>query len=442
MSDRITWKRVHPMRVLTARNQLADQGEVVRALADLSPGVADVIAGPPIALKLGFPRDGKTDFELAFPVGEPTTRDGLVAKTLPSLPMFSITHVGPLTGGPKGTNLADTWKRFAEFIGSRSILVGDDPTRFLYHEGLDTVGTGDERFVLEVQYPYHLPMWLDALEAGVAQYAGPEAAARVMAGSEGLAEALDGRLAAEWVQAAVERLDREVPDERERACVLNGCAHHYIVQSGDLLKAAWDEVGGVPLIVEGFVAFDRELSIIAVRAVDGDTAFYPVPENIHEDGIIKVAIAPAPDLDPALQERAEYYATRVMEDLDYVGVLAIELFQVGDRLLANEMAPRVHNSGHWTIEGAETSQFENHVRAVLGLPLGSTGMLGHAAMVNFIGAVPEAGVALRWPDVHLHLYRKEPRPGRKVGHITVRADAPALVRERVAQLRTLDGARP
>ncbi len=215
-----------------------------------------------------------------------------------------------------------------------------------------------------------------------------------------------------------------------------------VIRAADEVDAAWDEVGGVPLIVEGFVAFDRELSIIAVRAVDGDTAFYPVPENIHEDGIIKVAIAPAPDLDPALQERAEYYATRVMEDLDYVGVLAIELFQVGDRLLANEMAPRVHNSGHWTIEGAETSQFENHVRAVLGLPLGSTGMLGHAAMVNFIGAVPEAGVALRWPDVHLHLYRKEPRPGRKVGHITVRADAPALVRERVAQLRTLDGARP
>jgi hypothetical protein len=243
MSDRITWKRVHPMHVLTARRQLADQGEVVRALADLLPGVADVIAGPPIALRLGFPRDGKTDFELAFPVREPTPRDGFVTKTLPSLPMFSITHVGPLTGGPEGTNLADTWKRFAEFIGSRSILVGDDPTRFLYHEGLDTVGTGNERFVLEVQYPYHLPMWFDALEAGVAQYAGPEAAARVMAGSEGLAEALDGRLAAEWVQAAVERLDREVPDARERACVLNGCAHHYIVQSGDLLKAAWDEVG-------------------------------------------------------------------------------------------------------------------------------------------------------------------------------------------------------
>ncbi len=243
MSDRITWKRVHPMHVLTARRQLADQGEVVRTLADLLPGVADVIAGPPIALKLGFPRDGKTDFELAFPVREPATRDGFVAKTLPSLPVFSITHVGPLTGGPEGTNLADTWKGFAEFIGSRSILVGDDPTRFLYHEGLDTVGTENERFVLEVQYPYHLPMWLDALEAGVTQYAGPEAAARVMAGSEGLADALDGRLAAEWVQAAVERLDREVPDERERACILNGCAHHYIVQSGDLLKAAWDEVG-------------------------------------------------------------------------------------------------------------------------------------------------------------------------------------------------------
>ena len=214
-----------------------------------------------------------------------------------------------------------------------------------------------------------------------------------------------------------------------------------VIRTEDDVDAAWEAVGGVPLLLEGFVDFDRELSIIAVRGPEGDTAFYPLPENIHEDGIIRVAIAPAPDLDPALQERAEAYATRVMEDLDYVGVLTIELFQVGDRLLANEMAPRVHNSGHWSIEGAETSQFENHVRAVLGLPLGSTGMRGHAAMVNLIGAVPETGDVIRHPHVHLHLYRKEPRPGRKVGHMTVRHDDPAVVRETVDALRELDGAR-
>lgn len=215
-----------------------------------------------------------------------------------------------------------------------------------------------------------------------------------------------------------------------------------VIRSHDDVEPAWEEVGGVPLLLEGFVDFDRELSIIAVRGADGAMAFYPLPENIHEEGILRVSIAPAPGLTPALQERAEYYATRVMEDLDYVGVLAIELFQVGDQLMANEMAPRVHNSGHWTIEGSETSQFENHVRAAVGLPLGSTRMLGHAAMVNFIGAVPDTGDALQYPDVHLHLYRKEPRPGRKVGHITVRADDPDTVRERVTQLRTLEGARP
>lgn len=208
------------------------------------------------------------------------------------------------------------------------------------------------------------------------------------------------------------------------------------------IEAAWEDIGGVPLLVEGFIGFDRELSIMGVRGVDGDMVFYPIPENVHEDGILKVAYAPAPDLSPALIERARGYSARLMEALDYVGVLTIELFQQGDRLLANEMAPRVHNSGHWTIEGAETSQFENHVRAVLGMTLGATAMRGHAGMVNLIGALPEPAAVLVYPHVHLHLYRKEPRPGRKVGHMTVRHDDPAVVRDTVAELRTLDGARP
>ncbi|MFO7893109.1 MAG: 5-(carboxyamino)imidazole ribonucleotide synthase [Longimicrobiales bacterium] len=215
-----------------------------------------------------------------------------------------------------------------------------------------------------------------------------------------------------------------------------------VIRTPDDVDAAWDAVGGVPLLLEGFVEFRRELSILSVRHPDGAMAFYPLPENVHEDGILRVSYAPAPDLEPALQTRAEGYATRVLEALDYVGVLAIELFQVGDRLLANEMAPRVHNSGHWSIEGAETSQFENHVRATLGLPLGSTAMRGHAAMVNLIGAVPDTADVLAHPHVHLHLYRKEPRPGRKVGHMTVRHPDPAVVRETVRQLRELEGARP
>lgn len=215
-----------------------------------------------------------------------------------------------------------------------------------------------------------------------------------------------------------------------------------VIRGSADVAGAWEDVGGVPLLLEGFVDFDRELSILSVRDPGGNTAFYPLVENIHEGGILRVSYAPAPGLTAALQERAEAYATRVLEELDYVGVLAIELFQVGDRLLANEMAPRVHNSGHWSIEGAETSQFENHVRAVLGLPLGRTAMRGHAAMVNFIGAVPDIGDVLRLPDTHLHLYRKEPRPGRKVGHATVRADDAAVVKARVEALRQLDGARP
>lgn len=175
------------------------------------------------------------------------------------------------------------------------------------------------------------------------------------------------------------------------------------------------------LVVEQFVPFQRELSILAVRGRDGTVACYPVVENEHRDGILRRTRAPAPDLDPALQRQAEVSAAAVLRELDYVGVLAIELFQQGDRLLANELAPRVHNSGHWTIEGSVCSQFENHLRAVLGLPLGDTAMAGGgcATMVNLIGALPERPAVLAVPGAHLHLYGKAPRPGRKLGHVTV-----------------------
>ena len=148
---------------------------------------------------------------------------------------------------------------------------------------------------------------------------------------------------------------------------------------------------------------------------------------------------PAPDLSATLQAVAEQYAAHVLETLNYVGVLAIELFQVGDELIANEMAPRVHNSGHWTIEGATTSQFANHIRAVLGLPLGRTDAIGHVAMLNLIGTVPEPATLLAVPGAQLHLYGKAPRPGRKLGHVTVRADDPATVEASLSQLRMLIG---
>ncbi|HEY0388438.1 MAG TPA: 5-(carboxyamino)imidazole ribonucleotide synthase [Gaiellales bacterium] len=184
-------------------------------------------------------------------------------------------------------------------------------------------------------------------------------------------------------------------------------------------SGAFDALGGVPLILEDFVPFDRELSAIAVRGRGGEVRCYPLVENHHADGILRVTHAPAPALTPDLQELGERYVTGIMEELDYVGVLALELFQVGGRLLANEIAPRVHNSGHWTIEGAETSQFENHLRAVLGLPLGSVATRGSSTMVNLIGDVPDAASVLAVSGAHLHLYGKAPRPGRKLGHVTV-----------------------
>ncbi|GAB4188363.1 MAG: 5-(carboxyamino)imidazole ribonucleotide synthase [Roseiflexaceae bacterium] len=207
------------------------------------------------------------------------------------------------------------------------------------------------------------------------------------------------------------------------------------------VEPAWAALGGTPLILEGFVGFRRELSVLAVRGRDGATVCYPLVENEHRTGILRRSLAPAPALDPALQARAEDYAGRVLDELGYVGVLAIELFEVADgdgsALLANEMAPRVHNSGHWTIEGAETSQFENHLRAVLGLPLGSTAPRGHVAMLNLVGGIPEPAALLALPGVHLHLYDKEPRPRRKVGHVTVRANSAAELRALLERLEPL-----
>ena len=183
-------------------------------------------------------------------------------------------------------------------------------------------------------------------------------------------------------------------------------------------------------LAEELLAFDRELSIVAVRGRDGDTRFWPVAENTHRGGILRVSRAPAAD---APQAEAERIATLLLDELGYVGVLAVELFDVGGRLLANEFAPRVHNTGHWTIDGAVTSQFENHLRAVLGLPLGDTSSTGEAVMVNLIGGIPGADELARIPGLHVHLYGKEPRPGRKVGHLTL-VDADPDVVERTIRL--------
>ena len=171
-------------------------------------------------------------------------------------------------------------------------------------------------------------------------------------------------------------------------------------------------------IVEGVVAFDRELSLVAVRGVDGGFAAYPLVENHHRDGILRTTVAPAPNVSGEMQCRAERLAVDLLTHLDYVGVMGIELFQMGDALLVNEFAPRVHNTGHWTIEGAHTSQFEQHLRAVLGWPLGSTAARSPCSMHNIIGVVGDIAALLADPSAHVHLYGKEPRPGRKLGHVT------------------------
>jgi 5-(carboxyamino)imidazole ribonucleotide synthase len=202
--------------------------------------------------------------------------------------------------------------------------------------------------------------------------------------------------------------------------------------------AAWNALGAqagtVGLILEGFVNFQRELSVVAVRSRQGELRTWPLTENWHDHGILAASLAPA-IVDAAIAGKAVAHASAVAEALDYVGVFALELFLADGELLANEMAPRVHNSGHWTIEGAETSQFENHLRAVLGLPLGSTRMVGHACMLNWIGELPDANAVLDDPCGHWHDYGKSPREGRKVGHATLRADdAESLVQalQRVA----------
>jgi len=195
----------------------------------------------------------------------------------------------------------------------------------------------------------------------------------------------------------------------------------FVVRNRDDIDAAWKKLGGQPLIAEQWIKFDYEVSCIGARNVDGDIVIYPLSRNVHEGGILKTSRSPIDA--PVLADRAETYVRRMLGRLDYVGVLALELFVCGDDLLANEFAPRVHNSGHWTIEGSATSQFENHLRAVMNRPLGSTASVGHAGMVNLIGDIP--GAARTQKLGVLHDYGKAARPGRKLGHITVTAESAA-----------------
>lgn len=213
-----------------------------------------------------------------------------------------------------------------------------------------------------------------------------------------------------------------------------------ILHSPADVESAWAAMGAASLILESFVSFDAEVSLICIRSRAGDVRFYPLIQNEHLDGILRVSIPRGEVVTDALQAAAEAYAEKALRALDYVGVLTVEFFVKDGALYANEMAPRVHNSGHFSIEGAEVSQFENHIRAVVGMPLGSTDLVGHSAMVNVIGAFPSKEAReqlLGMAGVHIHDYGKGGAPGRKVGHITIRCDERASLNERLARVRSL-----
>lgn len=191
-----------------------------------------------------------------------------------------------------------------------------------------------------------------------------------------------------------------------------------ILHNRENIPDLWEMMQGKSMLAEKLINFDREVSLIAVRSVTGETLFYPLSENVHEQGILRRTICRTND---PCQQQAEIYVHRILDALQYVGVLTVEFFEVNGQLLANEIAPRVHNSGHWTIEGAVTSQFENHLRAIIGWPVGSTNVRQHVGMVNIIGDPPQIEDILQIPDAHLHLYGKKPAVGRKAGHITLLA---------------------
>ena len=190
--------------------------------------------------------------------------------------------------------------------------------------------------------------------------------------------------------------------------------------------AAWEEIGRVACILEGMVAFEAEVSLIAARGREGEIVSYPLIRNHHREGILRTSIAPY--VDATLQAEAERYMRTLLERMEYVGILAVEFFVMDGRLLANEMAPRVHNSGHWTIEGSVASQFENHLRAIAGMELGSTDSKP-TVMLNCIGMMPTLQETSAFTRLVRHDYGKEPRAGRKVGHLTFPAEETAAIEE-------------
>jgi 5-(carboxyamino)imidazole ribonucleotide synthase len=282
----------------------------------------------------------------------------------------------------------------AREVGELVVAAYDDP------DGLDRLAAGAEVVTFEFEnVPVDAARRIGAVPGAASLEEGQDRLKeKELFRSLGIPTALFGTLAETGVPALV----------KTRRLGYDGKGQRRVTDPGEALTDGE--------LAEELVEFDRELSIVGVRGSHGETRFWPVGENVHREGILRVTRAPAPD---APQAEAEALCAAVMEALGHVGVLAVELFQVGERLLANELAPRVHNTGHWTIDGAETSQFENHLRAILGLPLGGTAAHAPCVMVNLIGDAPPTGELLALPGARLHLYGKSPRPGRKIGHVTL-----------------------
>ena len=210
-----------------------------------------------------------------------------------------------------------------------------------------------------------------------------------------------------------------------------------VLRDQEDLERAWQRLGEAELILEAFVPFQAECSLIGVRGADGETRFWPLARNVHDGGIL--ALSRPGVFSAELQAVAEQKMMRLMDHFDYRGVLTIEFFLRDGELLANEIAPRVHNSGHWTIDGSSCSQFENHVRAVAGMPLGQTDMVRPSLMFNWIGTMPDRDRAMAVPGLCWHDYGKAARPGRKIGHATLTAETPRELMERAARLAQIAG---
>lgn len=342
--------------------------------------------------------------------------------------------IGILGGGQLGRMLASA----AAELGYRTHVLAPDAesvaaqtagsfTRADYHNRivLDDLATACDVITYEFENIDAVP--LDYLNTKVAVHPNPAAlrVAQDRASEKRFVEALGGR-AARW--APVTTLDAleaalaaiGTPAILKTARLGYDGKGQVPIATPSEAASAWEAIAGGPAVLEGFVNFSHEFSIITVRGTNGALASYPPPWNEHVGGILARSSLPAPPEIAAHWAEAAVLAGRVAEQLGHVGVLTLEFFATPQGPVFNEMAPRVHNSGHWTIEGAETSQFENHVRAICGLPLGSTALTApRIEMENLIGAdVDRWHAILAEPGAHLHLYGKDQRPGRKMGHVT------------------------